>query len=185
MLALDLTARNLQAAAKKAGNPWSVAKVGVSCGEPQKRLIFYSLPFTQGYDTFCPVSAFVAKERLADPQNVRLWCEVNDTKRQDGNTRDMIFTIPQLISVRRIGWHGVVAFSPVCLLTQNLLKIQHISSIFTLEPGDLILTGTPDGVGPIAAGQTIKVCATKTPLAQDCLLSIILQYRPASATFSP
>lgn len=107
VLALDLTARNLQAAAKKAGNPWAVSK---------------------GYDTFCPVSKFIPKEQIKDPQNLRsepwqlsfeqhqatfiqmplnvippiyhsLWCKVNSEMRQDGNTKDMIFTIPQLISV--------------------------------------------------------------------------------------
>ncbi|EGD83105.1 fumarylacetoacetate hydrolase domain-containing protein 1 [Salpingoeca rosetta] len=108
VLALDMTARNLQQEAKEKGHPWSVAK---------------------GYDTFCPISDVVAKERVADPSNVRLWCSVDGEMRQDGNTKDMIFSIPTLIS--------------------------YISRIFTLQRGDLVLTGTPSGVGPIAPGQSI------------------------------
>lgn len=106
---LDMTARDLQTAAKKGGLPWSVAK---------------------GFDTSCPVGQFVPKEQVHDPYNLRLWCEVNGSKRQDGNTRDMIRKIPELVS--------------------------YVSKIFTLEPGDLILTGTPDGVGPVKEGDKIK-----------------------------
>lgn len=107
-LALDMTARDLQAAAKKSGGPWTIAK---------------------GYDTFCPISRFVTKDELKDPQDTRLWLQVNGVIKQDGNTRDMVFAIPHLIS--------------------------YISRIMSLEPGDLILTGTPSGVGPVKPGQTI------------------------------
>lgn len=55
--------------------------------------------------------------------------QVNDQTRQDGNTEDMIFPIPQLI--------------------------EHVSSIMTLQAGDLLLTGTPKGVGSVQAGQTM------------------------------
>lgn len=108
-LALDMTDRIAQGKAKKAGLPWSVAK---------------------GFDTACPVSAFIPKEKIADPQNVDLWLKVNGDVRQKANTSEMIFTIPFLIS-----W---------------------ISEHFTLEPGDLILTGTPSGVGPVKAGDRIE-----------------------------
>jgi len=71
VLALDMTARSLQNEAKKAGLPWSAAK---------------------GYDTFCPVSSFIEKSKIDNPQNVNLWLKVNGQTKQDGNTTDMIFT---------------------------------------------------------------------------------------------
>ena len=90
------------------GLPWSVAK---------------------GFDTSCPVSAFIPKEKIPDAQTIELWLKVNSIMKQKGNTKDMIFAIPYLIS-----W---------------------ISERFTLESGDLVLTGTPDGVGPVKTGNTI------------------------------
>ena len=106
-LALDMTARNLQLDAKKKGLPWSVAK---------------------GYDTFCPISDFIEKERI-NLSDTKLWLKVDEAMKQNGNTKDMIFSVPFLIS--------------------------YISDIFTLEGGDVILTGTPSGVGPVNQGQTI------------------------------
>ena len=106
-LALDMTARNLQNEAKKKGHPWSVAK---------------------GYDTFCPVSEFIAGDQV-DCSSCTLWLKVDGQERQRGSTSNMIFPVPDLLAF--------------------------ISSIFTLEPGDLILTGTPEGVGPVVSGQTI------------------------------
>lgn len=93
-LAIDMTARNLQDAVKKKGLPWSAAK---------------------GFDTFNPISHFIEKSSISDPANVRLFLKTNNQIRQDGNTKDMIFDIPQLI--------------------------QHVSSIMTIEVGDLLLTG--------------------------------------------
>jgi 2,4-diketo-3-deoxy-L-fuconate hydrolase len=76
----------------------------------------------KGFDTFCPVlPQIVPRGDLPDPHDVRVVQRVNDTVLQDGNTRDLIFDIPTL-----------VAFA---------------SEVMTLEPGDLILTGTPPGVG--------------------------------------
>ncbi|KAJ1961960.1 hypothetical protein IWQ62_003685 [Dispira parvispora] len=108
-LALDLTARNMQDDAKKKGLPWSASK---------------------GFDTFTPIGAFLEKSSIPDPHQVRLWCDVDGTSRQDGWTSDMMFQIPQLI--------------------------EHVSSIMALQTGDLLLTGTPKGVGPIGVGQTIR-----------------------------
>lgn len=111
-LALDLTARNLQAEEKQAGLPWFRGKC---------------------YDTFCPVSPLIPRERLVDRLDaLRLVCEVDGKVRQDASTRQMVFGIPALIAAA--------------------------SRIVTLEPGDLILTGTPEGVGPIRHGQTVH-CA--------------------------
>lgn len=112
-LALDMTAREIQASAKSAGLPWTVAK---------------------GQDTFTPISAVLPKSAINDPDNLELWLKVDDEIRQKGSTRDMIFKIPFLIS--------------------------HISSIMTLLEGDVILTGTPKGVGPVRAGQKITAGIT-------------------------
>ncbi|HMF51172.1 MAG TPA: fumarylacetoacetate hydrolase family protein [Candidatus Saccharimonadales bacterium] len=73
-------------------------------------------------DTFCPMGPWIVhKSALPDPQQVRLICRVNGEVMQDGNTRDMIFDIPT--------------------------TIQSLSAGLTLEPGDMISTGTPSGVG--------------------------------------
>lgn len=69
-LALDMTERNLQNVAKKAGLPWSAAK---------------------GFDTFCPISPYIPKARISNPQNLNLWLKVNNETKQNGNTSDMIF----------------------------------------------------------------------------------------------
>eukprot|EP00095_Tigriopus_kingsejongensis_P011592 maker-scaffold297_size217559-snap-gene-1.15 protein:Tk11592 transcript:maker-scaffold297_size217559-snap-gene-1.15-mRNA-1 annotation:"fumarylacetoacetate hydrolase domain-containing protein 1 homolog" len=81
------------------------------------------------FDTSCPVSAFIPTESIPDPHDVRLLCKVNDEERQNGHTGDMIFNVPYLIS--------------------------YISKYFTLNEGDLILTGTPAGVGPVSDGDLI------------------------------
>lgn len=83
----------------------------------------------KGFDTFCPVGPWIETE--LDPFDVLITCRVNQDVRQMGSTRDMVFTIPQL-----------VAFA---------------SSVMTLEPGDLILTGTPAGVSPLNAGDVIEI----------------------------
>lgn len=106
VLALDMTARCVQAQAKKQGRPWSEAK---------------------GYDTFCPISDFISKEAIPDPQDVRLRLLVNGVTKQDGSTQDMLFGVQELIGF--------------------------CSSKMTLEAGDLLLTGTPKGVGPVRAGE--------------------------------
>ena len=83
-------------------------------------------------DTFCPVGPWiVTADEIADPANLRgrLW--VNDELRQDANTKDLIVDVPDMI---------VMA-----------------SSAMTLEPGDIIATGTPEGVGPIVAGDVVRV----------------------------
>lgn len=94
------------------------------------------LPWTvaKGQDTFTPISAVLPKSMIMDPDNLELWLKVDDEIRQKGSTRDMIFKIPFLIS--------------------------HISSIMTLLEGDVILTGTPPGVGPVRIGQKITAGIT-------------------------
>ncbi|KAG1075936.1 hypothetical protein G6F42_025567 [Rhizopus arrhizus] len=74
-------------------------------------------------------SEFIPKDSFTDTADIDLWLKVNDTFRQQGNTKDMIFNVPFLV--------------------------EYISSIMKLEAGDVILTGTPSGVGPIKAGDVI------------------------------
>lgn len=73
-------------------------------------------------DTFGPTGPWlVTRDEVGDPQNLDMTLEVNDTRRQTGNTKTMIFTVAEII--------------------------EHLSGIFTLHPGDVISTGTPPGVG--------------------------------------
>jgi 2-keto-4-pentenoate hydratase/2-oxohepta-3-ene-1,7-dioic acid hydratase in catechol pathway len=83
----------------------------------------------KGFDTFCPLGPWIETE--LDPSDALIRCTVNGQLRQMASTRDMVFPIGQL-----------VAF---------------ISSVMTLEPGDVILTGTPSGVGGLAAGDEVMV----------------------------
>jgi len=86
----------------------------------------------KGFDTFCPVGPWVSDE--VDPAaGLAIEVRVNDEVRQRGSTADFIFTIPQLLA--------------------------YITAAITLEPGDLVLTGTPSGVGPLSAGDRVAVAA--------------------------
>ncbi|XP_077229323.1 fumarylacetoacetate (FAA) hydrolase family [Tasmannia lanceolata] len=111
------------------------------------------LPWTvaKGQDTFTPISQVLPKSMVMDPDNLELWLKVDDEIRQKGLTRDMIFKIPFLVS--------------------------HISSIMTLLEGDVILTGTPQGVGPVRVGQ--KITAGITGLI-DVYFDIQKRSRPVS-----
>jgi 2-keto-4-pentenoate hydratase/2-oxohepta-3-ene-1,7-dioic acid hydratase in catechol pathway len=83
----------------------------------------------KGFDTFCPVGPTVSTR--GDGSDLRIQLFVGDDAKQDARTSAMIFGIPELIA--------------------------HISAAMTLEPGDLIATGTPEGVGPLTAGDTVRV----------------------------
>jgi 2-keto-4-pentenoate hydratase/2-oxohepta-3-ene-1,7-dioic acid hydratase in catechol pathway len=83
----------------------------------------------KGFDTFCPLGPWIATD--IDPDDLAIECEVNEQIRQDGTTADMVRGVPELVS-----W---------------------ISSVMTLVPGDVILTGTPAGVGPLRNGDTVTV----------------------------
>ncbi|WP_086660716.1 fumarylacetoacetate hydrolase family protein [Lentzea kentuckyensis] len=83
----------------------------------------------KGFDTFCPMGPFIETE--FDPSDVRVVTEVDGEVKQDGRTSLMVHDIPSLI--------------------------EYVSAVMTLLPGDVILTGTPAGVGPIRAGQTVSV----------------------------
>jgi 2-keto-4-pentenoate hydratase/2-oxohepta-3-ene-1,7-dioic acid hydratase in catechol pathway len=84
----------------------------------------------KGFDTFCPVGPFVSDE--VDPEKgLTVETRVNGELRQHGSTLDFIFSIPALLS--------------------------YITAAITLEPGDLLLTGTPSGVGALKAGDKVEV----------------------------
>jgi len=84
----------------------------------------------KGFDTFCPIGPVVSDE--LDPESgLTLETRVNGDLRQHGSTLDFIFPIPKLLA--------------------------YITAAMTLEPGDLVLTGTPAGVGPLKAGDKVEI----------------------------
>lgn len=106
-VANDVTARDLQ----RTDGQWARAK---------------------GYDTFCPLGPWITTHQgLEEVAAIAIRTSLDGQPRQDGNTKDMIFTIPELVA--------------------------YISSYTTLLPGDVILTGTPSGVGPMLPGQVVSI----------------------------
>lgn len=103
-VANDVTARDLQA---KDGQ-WARAK---------------------GFDTFCPIGPWI--ETNLDPADVRVVTRLNGDVQQDGRTKDMAFSVADIIA--------------------------YVSSFMTLLPGDVVLTGTPEGVGPMQVGDTVSI----------------------------
>lgn len=83
----------------------------------------------KGFDTFAPLGPWIVTD--LDPTDLNVVCRVNGQVTQRASTADMVFKIPQLI--------------------------EYISAAMTLEPGDVILTGTPEGVSPIQAGDQVEV----------------------------
>jgi 2-keto-4-pentenoate hydratase/2-oxohepta-3-ene-1,7-dioic acid hydratase in catechol pathway len=83
----------------------------------------------KGMDTFCPLGPAIETE--FDPASARIVTRVNGEVKQDGPVSDMIFSVPEIVA--------------------------YASAAFTLLPGDVILTGTPAGVGPFVAGDTLEV----------------------------
>lgn len=108
-VALDLTERHLQTEAKKAGQPWTLAK---------------------SFQQACAVSSFFSIRKLDEVRDVRLRLWVNDELRQEGRTSQMIFPFETILDF-------VTSRFPVC-------------------PSDLLLTGTPSGVGPLQNGDRVR-----------------------------
>jgi fumarylpyruvate hydrolase len=108
-LALDMTRRDLQAVAKKSGQPWDMSK---------------------GFDQSCPISPIVPVTQAGHLVRGRISLAVNGTARQQGDISDLIWPIPEIISI--------------------------LSSFVELRPGDLVLTGTPSGVGPVKIGDRLE-----------------------------
>ena len=109
LVALDITARDIQDEAKKKGWPWAIAK---------------------GFDTFAPISDVVPAERIPDPMNLDLTLHINGQLRQQANTSLLLYSLDRIVSF--------------------------ISEIMTLRTGDLIMTGTPQGVGEIKEGDLLE-----------------------------
>lgn len=106
----DVTARDVQSKARKAGLPWSLAK---------------------GMDTFAPMSEPRPIDSIPDLRTLKVQTTLNGELRQDGRTGDMIFPVEDLIA--------------------------YISRFMVLEPGDVIATGTPEGVGAIRDGDVVDI----------------------------
>lgn len=83
----------------------------------------------KGFKTFLPVSHFIPKGKIPNPHDVELYLKVNGEVKQNDSTSLMLFDIPRLL--------------------------QHVTSVFPLEEDDLLLTGTPKGVGPVKPGDVI------------------------------
>lgn len=109
-LGIDLTLRDLQSRLKQAGQPWERAK---------------------SFDGSAPIGKFIGWSAQGDIQNIEMRCSVNGVLRQQGNTRDMLFPVAEIIAFLSRHWR--------------------------LVPGDLIFTGTPAGVGPLVAGDHIRI----------------------------
>ncbi len=84
----------------------------------------------KAFDTACPLSDFVPASRIPDPHELRISLRVNGEIRQDSSTSLMVRRIPELLS--------------------------EISNLFTLEPGDIVLTGTPEGVARVDSGDILR-----------------------------
>jgi len=108
-IGIDFTARDLQKRCKEKGHPWEIAKA---------------------FDNSAPVGRMIPKTAFPDIQNINFHLDINGTTVQQGNSKDMIFTIDQIIA--------------------------HVSMYFTLKNGDLIFTGTPHGVGPVKIGDRLQ-----------------------------
>ncbi|MGV8964345.1 MAG: fumarylacetoacetate hydrolase family protein [Candidatus Saccharimonadaceae bacterium] len=100
---IDFTARDLQRKLKQLGLPWEISK---------------------GFDSSAAIGKFVSKDEFRDIQDINFHLDINSTRVQQGNTRDMIYSVDKIIS--------------------------YVSQFFTLKIGDLIFTGTPAGVGPVS-----------------------------------
>ena len=107
---IDFTARDLQNECKKKGLPWEIAKA---------------------FDSSAPVGRFLDKDTFADLNNIAFGLKINGETRQEGNSRDMIFSFDTIIA--------------------------YVSQFVTLRQGDLIFTGTPAGVGPTAIDDHFEV----------------------------
>lgn len=106
---LDMTRRDLQAVAKKAGRPWEMAK---------------------GFDFSAPIGAIEPVASIGHPASGAITLKVNGELRQSGDLSDQIWNVAEAIA--------------------------HLSGFVTLQPGDLIMTGTPAGVGPVVRGDVLE-----------------------------
>lgn len=116
-IGIDFTARDLQAKAKQKGLPWALAK---------------------GFNGSAPVSEMLPVSNFPDLQDITFALEVNGEPRQQGNTKQMIYSFDY--------------------------QVAYLSQFFTLKKGDLIFTGTPEGVGPVKVGDRLTASIEKQTL---------------------
>ncbi|KAI5466281.1 fumarylacetoacetate hydrolase [Mariannaea sp. PMI_226] len=113
----------------------------------------------KGFDTFLPMSKVIAKEAIKNPQDVELFLKVNGEIKQQGSTNLMIYQIPRILS--------------------------DISKVMTLHPGDIVLTGTPAGVGPAIPGDVITAGVRVDGVElEDGSIEIPVEESPSSYTFA-
>ena len=108
-LGIDFTARDLQKRLKQEGKPWEICKA---------------------FDNSAVIGSFIPKEEIADIQNVDFRLDLNGNIVQQGNSKDMIFPVSELIA--------------------------YISKFFTIKIGDILYTGTPVGVGKVNIGDRLQ-----------------------------
>ncbi|MEI6821546.1 MAG: fumarylacetoacetate hydrolase family protein [Bacteroidota bacterium] len=106
---IDFTARDIQRQCQQKGLPWEISK---------------------GFDGAAPIGKFVKKDSFDSIQNINLKLNINNQTIQQGNTKDMIFSVDTIIS--------------------------YVSKFITLKMGDIIFTGTPSGVGPVKIGDRLE-----------------------------
>jgi fumarylpyruvate hydrolase len=106
---LDMTRRDLQGEAKKLGRPWEIGKA---------------------FEDSAPCTPLVPASQIGHPNQGEIWLKVNDAVQQEGDLNQMIWKVPEMISI--------------------------LSRFFELQPGDVIMTGTPAGVGPIVRGDVME-----------------------------
>jgi fumarylpyruvate hydrolase len=106
---LDMTRRDIQGEAKKAGRPWEMGK---------------------SFDESAPVSALRPVSAVGHPAKGAIWLKVNGQAKQQGDLAMQIWSVPE--------------------------QINYLSNLITLQPGDLIFSGTPAGVGPVKAGDKLE-----------------------------
>lgn len=106
--------------------------IDLTLRDVQSELKKKGLPWdiAKGFDTACPLSDFEPAYAVTDPQHLQIRLSVNDVIRQDGSTSLMITPVARLVS--------------------------YLSTVFTLESGDVILTGTPSGVGQLLSGDNVS-----------------------------
>lgn len=107
-VALDMTRRDLQAEAKKAGRPWEIGK---------------------SFERSAPIGMLHPAPQVGYPTEGKIVLNVNGTMRQEGDLNQMIWKVPEMIA--------------------------YLSQFFTLEAGDIIMSGTPAGVGPVVRGDVM------------------------------
>lgn len=116
-IGIDFTARDLQAKAKQKGLPWALAK---------------------GFNGSAPISEMLPVSNFPDLQDITFALEVNGEPRQQGHTKQMIYSFDY--------------------------QVAYLSQFFTLKKGDLIFTGTPEGVGPVKVGDRLTASIEKQTL---------------------